>query len=193
MGEEVRVVSGGIEPQRGGPRKSAETTRKNAKKEISRSFGETFALFCGLPLLLDFKAMPVVYLTRRAVFSASHRLHSDRLSDQENRQLFGKCNRPGGHGHNYTIEVTVRGEIDVGTGIVMNLTELKAAIEETVMRRMDHRNLNTDLPEFQDLNPTAENIAVVCWKMLQKRLPEGLLHEVVIRETENNFVRYRGE
>ena len=137
--------------------------------------------------------MPVVYLTRRAVFSASHRLHSQQLSDQENRQLFGKCNRPGGHGHNYTIEVTVRGEIDPRTGIVMNLTELKAAIQETVMRRMDHRNLNTDLPEFRQLNPTAENIAVVCWKMLQDRLPQGLLHEVVIRETENNFARYRGE
>ena len=137
--------------------------------------------------------MPVVYLTRRAVFSASHRLHSNQLSQEENRQLFGKCNHPHGHGHNYTIEVTVRGEVDPRTGIVMNLTELKAAIEETVMRRMDHRNFNTDLPEFQNLNPTAENIAVVCWKMLEDRLPQGLLHEIVIRETENNFVRYRGD
>ncbi len=137
--------------------------------------------------------MPVVYLTRRAVFSASHRLHSNQLSEDENRQLFGKCNHPRGHGHNYAIEVTVRGGIDPRTGIVMNLTELKAAIEETVMRSMDHRNLNLDVPQFQDLNPTAENIAVVCWQMLEDHLPEGLLHEVVIRETENNFVRYRGE
>ncbi|HSR69473.1 MAG TPA: 6-pyruvoyl tetrahydrobiopterin synthase family protein [Acidobacteriota bacterium] len=137
--------------------------------------------------------MANVYLTRRAVFAASHRLHSSQLSQEENRRLFGKCNHPNGHGHNYVIEVTVKGAVDPDTGIVFNLTDLKAAIEKAVMEPMDHRNLNQDLPEFADLNPTAENIALVCWNRLQDLLPPGLLHEVLIRETENNFAVYRGE
>jgi len=137
--------------------------------------------------------MPNVYLSRRAVFSASHRLHSPALSDEENRELFGKCNRPGGHGHNYTVEVVVQGEIDPRSGIVMNLAELKEILEKTVLRDFDHRNLNVDVPEFRDANPTAENIAVAIWKRLEGALPAGLLHEVRLHETENNVVVYRGE
>ncbi|HSR53052.1 MAG TPA: 6-carboxytetrahydropterin synthase [Acidobacteriota bacterium] len=137
--------------------------------------------------------MPTVYLTRRAVFAASHRLHSQDLSEEENRRIFGKCNHPRGHGHNYVIEVTIKGEVDPETGIVYNLTDLKDAIEEAVMRPMDHRHLNEDVPEFAQLNPSAENIAVVCWKRLEALLPSGLLHQVLIRETENNFAIYRGE
>ncbi len=137
--------------------------------------------------------MPVVYLSRRATFSASHRLHSDQLSDEENRDLFGKCNNPNGHGHNYEIEATLRGEIDPQTGIVVNLTDLKAALQECIVDLMDHRHLNLDVAQFRQLNPTAENIAVVCWQLLKPRVPPGTLYEVVVRETENNLVRYRGE
>jgi len=137
--------------------------------------------------------MPLIYLTRRAQFSASHRLHASGLSDDENRRIFDKCNNPHGHGHNYVVEVTVKGEVEGATGMVMSLSDLKAAIEEAVMKDLDHKNLNLDVPEFKDLNPTAENIALVLWRRLKKKLPKGLLHEVKLHETENNVVVYRGE
>jgi len=137
--------------------------------------------------------MPTVYLSRRAVFSSSHRLHSEHLSDEENHRLFGKCNNPRGHGHNYTVEVVVKGEVDPRTGIVMNLTDLKRAIDETVMRELDHRNLNEDVPAFRGVNPTAEMIAVTIWKMIEPRIGGASLHEIRLHETENNVVVYRGE
>lgn len=137
--------------------------------------------------------MPIVEIVRRAVFSASHRLHSHELSDEDNRRLFGKCNNPAGHGHNYTIEVTIRGEVDSKTGIVIDLTVVKNVIEECITKRLDHKNLNLDVAEFSRLNPTAENIAVVCWKWLQDALPPSTLHRIVVRETENNSAVYRGE
>ena len=137
--------------------------------------------------------MPQVYLSRRASFCAAHRLHSTHLTDEENRELFGKCNHPSGHGHNYVIEVLVRGEVDERSGIVMNLATLKELIEQHVLADYDHRNLNIDVPEFRDVNPTAENIAIAIWKRLEPALPDGLLYEVRLHETENNVVVYRGE
>lgn len=137
--------------------------------------------------------MPIVHLIRRTQFSASHRLHSDDLSPEENLRIFGKCNNVHGHGHNYILEVTVRGKIVPETGMVMNLTDLKNAIDETVMQSLDHRHLNLDVLEFRDLNPTAENIAVVIWKKLEKKIPSGFLYEIKLYETENNQVIYRGE
>lgn len=136
--------------------------------------------------------LPVVYLTRRASFSAAHRLHSADLSEAENNAIFGKCNNPHGHGHNYVLEVTVRGKVDPQTGMVMNLTDLKAAIEETIIQPMDHKHLNYDVPIFRELNPTAENMVVVFWKLLEEKLP-GLLYELKLHETDNNMVIYRGE
>ena len=137
--------------------------------------------------------MATVYLSRRATFCAAHRLHSSHLDDGENLRVFGKCNNPHGHGHNYALEVIVGGEIDPRTGMVMNLTDLKAAIEEEIVGRMDHKNLNLDVKEFASLNPTAENIAIVAWELLQKRLPKNMLKEIRLYETENNLVIYRGE
>lgn len=137
--------------------------------------------------------MPIATLIRRVTFSAAHRLHSHHLSDQENRKLFGKCNNPNGHGHNYTLEVAVRGDVDPLTGMVMNLTTLNEVIEAEVVRQLDHKNLSLDLPEFRETNATAENIAVFIWKSLQGKLPPGLLWEVTLHETENNMVIYRGE
>lgn len=137
--------------------------------------------------------MSIVYLSRRATFSASHRLHSLQMSDEENRELFGKCNHPNGHGHNYTVEVIVRGEVDPRSGIVMNLADLKRLLQEAVLDDFDHRNLNVDLPDFENVNPTAENIAIAIWERLEPHLPNGLLHEVRLHETENNLVIYRGE
>jgi 6-pyruvoyltetrahydropterin/6-carboxytetrahydropterin synthase len=136
---------------------------------------------------------PIVMLTRRATFSASHRLHSDSLSQQENEELFGKCNRTNGHGHNYVLEVMVKGEVNPKTGIVINLVDLKQIIEEAVLDKVDHLHLNLDVPEFKTLNPTTENLSIVCWKWLEARLPKGMLYEVKLYETENNIAIYRGE
>lgn len=137
--------------------------------------------------------MPIAYLTRKVHFSASHRLHSKALSEAENKKIFDKCNHVNGHGHNYIAEVTVKGEIDPKTGMVINLNDLKRALDETVMQWMDHKHLNLDVPEFKELNPTAENIALVIWKMLEKKIPPHLLYKVKLFETENNIAIYRGE
>lgn len=137
--------------------------------------------------------MAIAYLSRRSVFSASHRLHSADLSDAENVRLFGKCNSANGHGHNYVLEVVVRATINPKTGLVMNLVDLKQAIDETVMKEMDHKHLNLDVATFKNLNPTVENMAVVIWQMLEKKLASGLLFEVRLHETENNVAIYRGE
>lgn len=136
--------------------------------------------------------MAKVYLTRRATFSAAHRLHSLELSDDENREIFGKCNNPHGHGHNYGLEVTIQGEIDPRTGMVINLTDLKTAIEEAIIKPFDHKHLNYE-PVFEEINPTAENMAVVFWHLLEKQLSKGLLYEVKLHETDNNTAVYRGE
>jgi 6-pyruvoyltetrahydropterin/6-carboxytetrahydropterin synthase len=137
--------------------------------------------------------MPEVKLIRRVQFSASHRLHASGLSDAENQKIFGKCNRANGHGHNYVAYIEVKGEVDPKTGMVMSLEDLKAAIERTVMARLDHKHLNLDVPEFKSLNPTAENIAIVLWRMLEPELPKGLLHKVTLHETENNIAVYKGK
>ena len=136
---------------------------------------------------------PKVRLTRRVVFSASHRLHSPALSDAENLLIFEKCSGENGHGHNYTLEVTLFGEIDRKTGMVFSLAELRDAIAETVEKDLDHKYLNLDVPEFRELNPTVENVAVVIWRRLEKVLPKGLLFEIKLHETENNAAVYRGE
>ena len=136
---------------------------------------------------------PTVFLTRRHVFSASHRLHSTELSDPENQELFGKCNGKNGHGHNYTVEVTLKGKINPKTGMVFSLSALKEILAETVDKELDHKNLNLDVPRFKALNPTAENIAFVIWQMLVEKLPPQLLYEVRLFETENNIALYRGE
>lgn len=137
--------------------------------------------------------MAIAYLSRRSVFSASHRLHSKSLSAAENTRLFGKCNGINGHGHNYVLEVVVRAAIHPQTGLIMNLVDLKQSIDDTVMKEMDHKNLNLDVPAFKELNPTVENMAVVIWQMLENTLAPGLLFEVRLHETENNVAIYRGE
>jgi len=135
----------------------------------------------------------IATLSRRVQFAASHRMHNPNWSAKKNVDTYGKCNHANGHGHNYELEVVLKGEIDSETGMVFNLTDLKKIIESQIMSAMDHKNLNLDIPEFKTLIPTAENIAVVIWDRLAKKLPAGLLNEVRLRETENNLVSYRGE
>ncbi|XP_016095064.1 6-pyruvoyl tetrahydrobiopterin synthase [Sinocyclocheilus grahami] len=133
------------------------------------------------------------FITRVQSFSACHRLHSKSLSDEENKRIFGKCNNPNGHGHNYTVEVTVRGKIDRNTGMVMNLTDLKEYIEEAIMKPLDHKNLDLDVPYFADVVSTTENLSVFIWDSMVKLLPPGSLYEIKIYETDKNIVVYRGE
>lgn len=135
----------------------------------------------------------VAYLTRVQSFSASHCLHSLDLSDEENKRVFGKCNNPNGHGHNYRAEVTVRGKIDGASGMVINLTDLKQCIEEVIMVPLDHKNLDKDVPYFANVVSTTENLAVYIWDNLVKILPVGELYEIKIFETDKNIVVYRGE
>ncbi len=137
--------------------------------------------------------MPIVYITKRVNFNAAHRLYSKTYSDDKNEAVFGKCNNPNGHGHNYILEVTLRGEVDPVTGMVANLTTVKEDINKRIVDVFDHKHLNLDVPHFADLNPTAENIAVVCWKILQDTEYGPLLHKVVIHETPTNSAEYRGE
>ena len=135
----------------------------------------------------------MVYLTRKAEFSASHYYHNPDLSPEENRRLFGKCNNPNGHGHNYTLEVTVCGELDPRTGLVIDLKELKDVMNREVLDAMDHRFLNKEVPEFVNRIPTTENIAVAVWDRLKPCLRVAQLHRVRIYEAADLFVDFYGE
>lgn len=137
--------------------------------------------------------MSMVYLTRRVTFSAAHRLWSDHLSDYENYRIYDKCANPNGHGHNYVLEVTARGEPDAHTGMVMNLTDMKQIVNEQVVGWVDHKHLNYDVPWLEGVVPTAEMLAIKFWERLDRAFPAGLLYEVKLHETENNIATYRGE
>ncbi|OQV25058.1 putative 6-pyruvoyl tetrahydrobiopterin synthase [Hypsibius exemplaris] len=136
----------------------------------------------------------IVYVTRTDHFSAAHRLHSSALSDEENRQIFGKCNHQNGHGHNYKVEVTVKGAVHPTTGMVMNLVDLKEIMRESIMEPMDHKNLDLDVAYFASVASTAENICLFIWDQVVNRLPGGVtLYEVRLYETEKNVAFYRGD
>ncbi|HEU4752629.1 MAG TPA: 6-carboxytetrahydropterin synthase [Armatimonadota bacterium] len=136
---------------------------------------------------------PMVTLTRTYEFAAAHRLDSPHLSAAENRELFGKCNNPNGHGHNYELEVTVGGEPDPRTGFLIDLGLLDRVVNEQVVDRYDHRHLNLDIEEFRELNPTSENLVRVIWHRLQPALPPGALRRVTVRETDRNIFTYEGK
>ena len=129
---------------------------------------------------------------RRETFNSAHRLHNPTWSDEKNANVFGKCNNPNFHGHNYELIVSVTGEIDPETGFVLDVKVLSDLIKEKIENELDHKNLNLDVPEFEDLNPTAENIAVVIWNKLRDHISEKFELEVVLYETPRNFVTYRG-
>jgi len=134
-----------------------------------------------------------VTISRKAHFNAAHRLHRKDWSFEKNDAVFGKCNNPNFHGHNYGLIVSVTGKIDPETGFVLDVKVLADIIREEVEIPFDHKNLNLDVPEFADLNPTAENIAVVIWNKIRQRIHQDFDLEVVLNETERNFVTYKGE
>ena len=135
----------------------------------------------------------ITTVCRQAQFNAAHRLFNPDWTDQENDAYFGLCARPNYHGHNYKLIVKVTGEVDQETGYLLDLKVLKSFIEEEVIESFDHRNLNLDVKEFKDLNPTAENIAWVIWHKLRKRIKDELDLSVVLYETERNFIEYHGK
>jgi 6-pyruvoyltetrahydropterin/6-carboxytetrahydropterin synthase len=127
---------------------------------------------------------------RRAHFNAAHRLYNPEWSDEKNEQVFGLCNNPNYHGHNYELEVKVAGEVDPVTGYLIDLKELKDLIKEQVEKRFDHKNLNLDTEEFKNLNPTAEHICYVIWGILREHLDEKYDLSVRLYETPRNYVEY---
>jgi 6-pyruvoyltetrahydropterin/6-carboxytetrahydropterin synthase len=129
----------------------------------------------------------MVLLTRKIEFAASHLYHNPDFSPEENRRVFGKCNNPHGHGHNYSLEVTVAGDPDPVTGMVLDLKDLKEILEREVMQRMDHRFLNYEVPELAGQIPTCENIARVIWSLLDPQIKQGKLHRVRLFETPDLF------
>jgi len=137
--------------------------------------------------------MPIVTVTRRLQFNAAHRVHNPALSDQENESLFGKCNNPNWHGHNYTLDVSVRGEVAERTGYVLDLGLLKQIVEERAVNLIDHKNLNLDVPFMRGVIPTSENIVVAIWRELEPAIRPGTLVRLVLWETPNNYVEYTGE
>ena len=134
---------------------------------------------------------PEVALTRRYQFSAAHRLHSPVLSEEENRKVFGKCNNPNGHGHNYTVEVTIRGPVSPETGMVTGLDHLDRVVNERVIQRFDHQHLNYD-KAFAETVTTGENLVLLLWELLEKAVPEGVLDRIGLVETRDNYFEYCG-
>ncbi len=135
----------------------------------------------------------MILLTRKAEFSAAHYYWNDTLSDEENHRLFGKCANRNGHGHNYTLEVTVSGQIDLVSGFVVDLKELKEILEREVVSVYDHRHLNLEVPEFANTIPTTENIAIAIWQRLAGKIPNARLHRVRVYEMPDLFADYYGE
>ena len=133
-----------------------------------------------------------VTVSRQEHFNAAHRLHNPKWSEEKNKAVFGKCNNPNYHGHNYNLIVKVRGEVDPETGYVIDAKILKDLIRKEVTERFDHQNLNLDTEEFRDLNPTAENIAIVIWNRLRPHIDADFELTVVLYETERNFVEFNG-
>lgn len=135
----------------------------------------------------------MVYLTKTYEFSASHRLHSPQLSNEENREIFGKCNNFYGHGHNYVLEVTIQGKVDARTGMIADLNFLDEMLQKQLYARFDHKHLNLDTPEFENLNPTSENFVKVLWEIIEPSLKPIYLHRLRLKETPKNYFDYYGD
>lgn len=135
----------------------------------------------------------MVYLTRKEHFCASHRLFNPKFSEKENLEIYGKCAYPNGHGHNYELEITVSGDPDPETGMILDLKKLSDIIDEQILQHVDHKHLNFDVDFLRGIIPTAENLALVFWKILDKKILQGKLSCVRVYETPNNYAEYRGE
>lgn len=135
---------------------------------------------------------PEVIVTRRLHFSSAHRVHNPAMSEEDNRRVFGKCNNPNWHGHNYVLDVSVRGPLDEKTGYVIDLARVKQIAEQHVVSKVDHRNLNLEVDFLRDVIPTTENVVVAFWRVLEPALRPARLTRLVLWETVNNYVEYEG-
>lgn len=135
----------------------------------------------------------MVYVTRVLKFNAAHRLHNPEMSDEWNQEMYGKCNSPNWHGHNYRLEVTVAGKPDPRTGYVIDLGELDRIVKRAVVDKVDHSNLNVDVDFMAGILTSTENFAVAIWEQLEPHITPGRLHSIRLYETDKNFVEYRGE
>ena len=135
----------------------------------------------------------MVYVTRKAHFAAAHRLYNPAWPEEQNSRVFGKCNNANGHGHNYNIEVTVVGTPPPETGMVIDLKVLAEIVDRELIELVDHKHLNLDVPFLKGIIPTAENMAVAFWKILEPKIPHGRLYSIKLYESDNNLVEYRGE
>jgi 6-pyruvoyltetrahydropterin/6-carboxytetrahydropterin synthase len=135
---------------------------------------------------------PNVTVTRRLHFSAAHRVHNPAMSDEENRRTFGKCNNPNWHGHNYILDVSVRGTVEERTGFVTDLGRVRDIVQSHVIEKVDHRNLNCDVEMLRDVIPSTENVILAFWRVLQPALRPLQLTRLVLWETPNNYVEYDG-
>ena len=134
----------------------------------------------------------MIFITRKHEFSASHRLYNPDFSDEKNAATFRLCNNPNGHGHNYVLEVTLSGEVCEDTGMVFDLKELKKLTTLEIIDKVDHKNLNVDVDYLKGLIPTAENLAIKFWEVLEPKITKGRLYEIKLYESERNYVVYRG-
>ena len=134
----------------------------------------------------------MVYLTRKEHFCASHRLYNPKFSEKENLEIYGKCAYPNGHGHNYELEVTVIGDPDKETGMIMDLKKLADLIDAEIVEKVDHKHLNHDVDFLKGVIPTAENLAIFFWRILCPKISAGRLYSVKVYETPDNFAEYRG-
>lgn len=134
----------------------------------------------------------IITVGRKFYFNAAHRLHNPHWDDQKNRDIFGKCNNANYHGHNYELIVSLTGEVDPATGYVMDLKILKEIVENEIIERFDHKNLNLDVAEFNHLNPTAEHIASVIYQLLLPKIEKNKKIAIILYETERNYVEYSG-
>ena len=137
----------------------------------------------------------MIYITRKEHFNAAHKLHNPKWSEEQNNEIFGKCANPNWHGHNYNLFVTVKGEVNPDTGYSVNLKELSVIIRTHITDKLDHKNLNLDVPFLKDLMPSTENVAIAIWKELLPHVNalNCKLHSIKLFETENNYVEYFGE
>ena len=134
----------------------------------------------------------MIFITRKIEFSAGHRLFNPNFSDEKNEATFGLCNNPNGHGHNYVLEVTLSGEVCDDTGMVFDLKELKKLTQREIIDKVDHKNLNVDVEYLKGIIPTAENLAIKFWEILEPKITKGRLHEIKLYESERNYVTYKG-
>lgn len=134
----------------------------------------------------------MIYLSRKEYFCASHRLFNEKYDDKKNLEVFGKCSNPAGHGHNYELIVTVVGDPDPETGMVIDLKKLSDIIKSEIIEKVDHKNLNVDVDFLRGIIPTTENLAIVFWKILEPKIKYGKLYSIKISETDKNMTEYKG-